>query len=376
MLQITKDKNILTLTIPATHSKAKRTYYLDINTGVLTGVRGIPLKNTPSGLFNDIPYHRDEYIEFRAILLALHYIIHRCGGGLMADALVRLQQKAEWLQMADRYAAVGIWFKQWNTIGSERFVKCVNLIPQLSAWHKENPSENQSLEDYLRVYEKTLFRQQWKLDEVHYPDHEISYLMSLYERLESQHTERFFPRCLYYLGRGVYETARLGECERTMKNLLAQLVEAADKLQLEELPKGDFLRAYVQVVGTWETERDRIENERMVAFQTSREKALSFEYGDYKVIIPTLKSQFKEEAEMQDNCVFRLYLPRVLENRTHIVFIRHKDKPTKSVVTCEVSTDGDIVQFLLRHNNWVSQNQHPDLWAFQQAYQTHIKNNW
>jgi hypothetical protein len=70
--------------------------------------------------------------------------------------------------------------------------------------------------------------------------------------------------------------------------------------------------------------------------------------------------------------VFSMYLDKVVNGETHVVFVRRKDNPTQSLITCEVR-NGRILQFLERYNCSPSD---PALIAFRTAYQTHLYNLW
>lgn len=73
---------------------------------------------------------------------------------------------------------------------------------------------------------------------------------------------------------------------------------------------------------------------------------LFFEDENFTVLIPTTAN----EADYQDNCVFRLYYPRVKDCSTHVVFIRKKSDIDTPYITCEVNNCGNIIQYLTRFN--------------------------
>ena len=91
---------------------------------------------------------------------------------------------------------------------------------------------------------------------------------------------------------------------------------------------------------------------------------IAFRYEDenFTILIPTTADEFKKEADYQQNCVFRLYYPRVKDCSTHVVFIRKKSDINTPYITCEVSNCGDIIQYLARFNRDVAK-------AFKVAYQ-------
>ena len=81
-------------------------------------------------------------------------------------------------------------------------------------------------------------------------------------------------------------------------------------------------------------------------------KELYYENDTY-VMFPLLTAaQFHEEAEAQNNCVERLYMEKVASGKTHVVVIRKKSAPDQSLITCEISNNWRIVQYLARRNSF------------------------
>lgn len=104
-----------------------------------------------------------------------------------------------------------------------------------------------------------------------------------------------------------------------------------------------------------------------------QEKAsLFFEDENFIVKIPTTAEEFKEEADYQGNCVFRLYYPQVIDQKTHIVFIRKKNNIDVPYITCEVGNDGKIYQYLTRFNARVIDH---NAIVFKEKYQDFLKNH-
>lgn len=74
--------------------------------------------------------------------------------------------------------------------------------------------------------------------------------------------------------------------------------------------------------------------------------------NDIYIVRPLLtKEDFHTEAEAQQNCVERLYMERVANGMTHVVVIRKKNNPDKSLVTCEISNDMRIIQYCAQYNH-------------------------
>lgn len=69
------------------------------------------------------------------------------------------------------------------------------------------------------------------------------------------------------------------------------------------------------------------------------------------IVRPLLSAEeFHIEAEEQRNCVERLYMEKVANGKTHVVTVRKKDAPTRSLITCEISNNFRIIQYYAKYN--------------------------
>lgn len=99
---------------------------------------------------------------------------------------------------------------------------------------------------------------------------------------------------------------------------------------------------------------------------------LYFQYGEYEARPLLTREAFHAEGEAQHNCVERLYMPQVSEGQTYVVTVRRVDAPEKSLITCEVSKSGRIVQYYGFANSRVT---NMDALAFKCAYEEHLRIN-
>lgn len=96
---------------------------------------------------------------------------------------------------------------------------------------------------------------------------------------------------------------------------------------------------------------------------------LYFENDTYCVFPLLTKDDFHKEATSQCNCVERFYMDKVKDNETYIVVVRHKKDKDKSYITCEVSHNGQIKQYLTRYNNYPRAD---IAIKFKELYQQHL----
>ena len=90
-------------------------------------------------------------------------------------------------------------------------------------------------------------------------------------------------------------------------------------------------------------------------FKKRINKDMEKTFGDYCFIYPESTQDIKDEAASQSNCVAS-YIKSVIDGACHILFLRKKDTPDKSLVTIEVRND-TIVQARQRFNYPVTSEQ-------------------
>lgn len=98
-------------------------------------------------------------------------------------------------------------------------------------------------------------------------------------------------------------------------------------------------------------------------------------YSTDKYIIRPLLSMedFHKEAEAQHNCIERMYMNRVVDGVTHVVVVREKSDPDASLITCEVTNDGRINQYLYKFNEHVRLDD--PLYDLRDEYQKHLQSS-
>ena len=83
-------------------------------------------------------------------------------------------------------------------------------------------------------------------------------------------------------------------------------------------------------------------------FKKRIEKEYECSYKNYVFLYPNCTQDIKDEAVMQNNCVAS-YIDRVIDGECHIMFLRSKDNPEKSLVTLEIRNNKIVQAF--RHFN-------------------------
>lgn len=90
-------------------------------------------------------------------------------------------------------------------------------------------------------------------------------------------------------------------------------------------------------------------------FKNRINKDMEKNFDEFCFIYPDSTQDIKDEATQQNNCVAS-YIQRVINGECHILFLRKREDPDKSLVTIEVRNN-KIVQALQRFNNPLNEKQ-------------------
>lgn len=139
----------------------------------------------------------------------------------------------------------------------------------------------------------------------------------------------------------------------------------------EEVPNfnGNFLNKYVNL--------KREEKAKMNSVFANKQLArdLTFEDEQFIVVVPTTIKELVEEGENQHNCVGDYgYDEQVIKGNCNIVFVRKKDKPEHSFITCEIGHCGNIEQYYRAYNQRVD-GRSPEA-EFAQKYKEYLRSIW
>lgn len=347
MSTITKEKNILVII----GDKTNRRYTFDINTGVLYGCSGKALKTKPSEVisFN---------INNSPIFATYHFLI----GHFTTTQISSNSRHIKLLALADTLTSLGYTIRDISELDIQYFNDAIveerttlKEVLKFCKTSKENGNKI-SYNEYISIKSKEKIEQAIKSYDLTDKEKDligfiirrknveikISVLVSYLKFLMV-----FFNNDYYYIERK-----------------LMDYVSMCKDLKCEP-KKGDFGSLYVQIKLTYELNKKKIEREKL---EKNQPKELFFEDENLTIIIPVTSEEFKAESEAQSNCVYRSYLPEVLNGYTNIVFIRKKTDIDTSYITCEVKK-GKIVQYLTKYNSYVRDD---NALEFKKKYQAYL----
>lgn len=349
-MPIIKNKNIIEFQIGE-----NKAYRYDMNSGIIYGLRNAPLKRVPAEVNSMLEKNR-----------GISNVIYFLGTNRYDyDTQKEKFENTELVSFLDRLDSAGF---------PVIYVEIYDYIPVFNKHFKEMRKEYieehlsiDGLIEKLREYEFIDWCKDCglKIDE-HLTRDKAQFLM------KGNYPKEWIPRLAYYLCKdGLWEFLCNNGCYllqekfRSFINMSRALKRAPEK--------GNFIRQYCEVEAEYLLKKEKLDNIILHKNQTERANVLNFSYGEFEVVIPTTQKEFIDEGTNQHNCVARVYLPKVINGETNVVFVRKKDALDTSYITCEVS-DGRILQFLLKYNKHVPK-QSPEH-DFYNAYALHLHQNW
>lgn len=351
-MRFEKERNIVRIYLDGSNSP----YTLDINTGILLGIKGQPLKNTPKptelrAQFRTLAYNRELTNLGRVIYLVMN---EHTATAYYANYLTALS-------VADRLDAINAPCLNWNTYSYEELDK---EFREFAEWTRTEGFDWDSCQLYtFRSWKehKNFIKKFGKAAEGLNAEM-IDTLIRQYGK--DNLTVELLDFYQYYLVRGKY-----WEYHGHNLNNLYNYRRMCEYINKKPEKVNNFMREYMETKLNYERNKEEYDKQRFTNVYDKVREMLTFDHGNLQVVIPTSPQDLIREGERQRNCVGG-YVDTVLNGRTYVVFVRHKDNLDKNYITCEVRTDGYISQFYLAGNNWVRTDEDR---AFRDLFAEHIK---
>jgi hypothetical protein len=343
-----KEKNLIIFSLDG----VKGEYKLDINTGVFYGVKGNPIKSTPSGHYlNDLFPYSDDCGNLVSVLRNMF-------SNYRNTSVFR--EYAEILVGADRLDAIGIpridyYHKEW-------FVYLGNHIKEVAAYYKANGEFDYrtfknwfELEEAKKKYGKNLF------------DTMTPEMYAGLTQYMNDLTAEEMNVCVYYLARG-----KMWEYSRGELGRLREYIRLCRSMNKAPQKANNFMREYCETKNLYELRKIEFDNKQIANNYANHSKAWEFEYGDFTIVVPTCGQDIVTEGERMHHCVGG-YVDRVVRNETYIVFVRRKNDIDTPYITCQVHLDGTIGQYFLAYDRYINTDEDK---AFYKAFAEYLKEVW
>lgn len=347
---------------------------LDMNTGIAYGVSGKALKSLNSDIFHTLKHYARKYSVNTLALRAFADTYFTKNEVYINGCLTR--KFKEMVLILDKFQAIGYTFENMNhrsvyaEIGDvAEFTKW--FAPFSKAYKADNSItfrnwvEKQKSNNFLKIL--NIENNEYMNDAI------LTILRDLYENHNATPKQiKTIAKALTYGGlyrafyRGVYSTYYLSR-------ILEDYIKCCNALEVE-MEGTDLIKHYGLVAEMFVLRKDEMTNKLLAKVKIDK-PILNFEYGNYEVVIPTTIDEFREEGENNRNCVGG-YADYVAKGNRFVVFVREKDNLKKSLVTCDIMTNGVINQFHTFGNCYVTATNNPALYAFKEAYQAHLLANW
>lgn len=321
-------------------------YTLDVNTGIFYGLKHKAITKYPAGFKTWATEQNNLVLQF-----------------LLNDKIDK-----KYLLLADKMINIG-YQGQFLYGYSNKLLQCVNdHFKEFVAYINEIPNRKTAfnlLDEFYNFIQVLEIKKK-------YPDipEEIAQYItdcntgSIKENLELS---------IYYLYYGgLYDFSYFNDGFYPV-SCLRRYYEYCGKINETPKKTNNFIKEFNRVKGIYELNKKELDIKQLQENYQKYYKALNFETEEYTVVLPQSADDFKHEAKIQNNCVYRCYYESAVNGKTYIIFIRKKNNPDYPYITCEVSKNGNIRQYLLARNNSPTEQQDKE---FKKLYQEHLTINW
>ena len=342
MASIVKEKNFLMFT-----NDKGNTYRFDISTGIMYSTRGKAMASQPDGL---VSYMRNYGYKEKSMVLGFMYYEHEWYSVKYND----FSAKVEELSLYDRLDAIGYYDNSTHRYTDKEIKFLTDNFKKFAKAFKNN--SELTLRDFMSAYQEELFYQELKIKVDDYYTEEILRLIyNMYRNTANPKDINTYRLIAYYLSRGVYmffNDNPICTYRSNISNMFEGFFEMCEAIGYEPT-KDDFFKQYIMVKKVYLANKKKYDSEKIQRHYKKHSRIWDFETDDLFIYVPTCSDDFKDEGEQQSNCVYTMYLEKVLRGDTNVIFIRKKDNPNKSYITCEVQNNGWINQYYYAHNRYV-----------------------
>ena len=112
----------------------------------------------------------------------------------------------------------------------------------------------------------------------------------------------------------------------------------------------NFIREFLETQNSYDLWLQVEKDTRFASHYDRYRNNLTFEYGNYTVVLPTKGQDLVKEGSEMHHCVGG-YVDNVANGTTLIVFIRHKDTPDQCYITAQINpANGELGQYYLAYD--------------------------
>lgn len=144
------------------------------------------------------------------------------------------------------------------------------------------------------------------------------------------------------------------------KEYILTYIKCCKVMNKTPIKTNNFMREYIETLNAYDLWRETEKQERFSSIYNRYKDNLLFEYGNYQVVLPQQTQDLITEGNEMHHCVGS-YIDKVADGNTLIVFIRHKDTPTKCYITAQINPhNGELGQYYLAYDNRIEKAEDKD----------------
>ena len=156
------------------------------------------------------------------------------------------------------------------------------------------------------------------------------------------------------------------------RDIIDTYINNCRKLGKEPIKTPNGMREFAETALTVERTKEERDQKKWTEIYTRLAPKVSFEYGNYVVVLPEKPNDLIIEGELMHHCVGS-YVDKVVDEQTYIVFVRRKDNPNTPYITAEIKLNGKLGQYYLSSDRDIKL---PADIEFKNAYQNHLNEVW
>lgn len=371
---VIKDKNIVEF-IPDGKVSG---YVLDINTGILYGLKGNPVETYPAFVVKASNELENKSNDDTIMIVKNFNIIRNCRDtyGYRFNMTMRDMQRTGVLLLVDRIInAVGNISLYHTDFISLKYIEA-HFSDFVKYMKDEEIFPNTPLENKYKNF------QHWHtntgLIKKYNMENDTQFIKDVMLPLLTRGTiEEKKINILFWYLRNQLNTFFDGSVY-TCRDYLETYVKMCDEIN-KPLEKGNFLSVYNATKREYDLRKAEIDMQKLADKYAKHSKVWEFETDKYCVRIPQTREDFIKEGQENRNCVGG-YAERVLnpENSCHVCFIREKSRPDHAFITADIYENSSgvpyINQFLIKYNHNI--NHDGELIELRRQFALWVAENW
>lgn len=345
-----KEKNLIYLSV-----EEGKIYTIDINTGIIYGLKKQPIKSLPSvKKMNDLVYEQYTVSKQNICLASVLLSAFR-------DACNR-QKYLSLLNVADRLDSLGLKLYTYRY----DFVRMVEEnFSLLGKYIKEKGTD---IIDW--GFERWANAEKAKAKFARYitPTTTPEMLVWIENHLPNA-TDEEISTILYYLDRQkMWAYNDYHFCLGTLE----KYINRCRVMQIPLRKENNFMRVFIETEELYKNRKAEFDNKAIQLNYEKHANSWQFEYGNFTIVIPTCGQDLVTEGDKMHHCVGS-YVGNIVRNDCYIIFVRKKDDIDGCYITCQVYTDGTIGQYYLSHDRKISSRED---FEFKEMLQRHLLETW